>query len=862
MLKEETRHLSPDTRYPIPNPQPLSPIPYLLCLILSGTVIGAFLLDLVGLPVRLWSVAVIILVMIAGYGFWFYHQRLSSNHIQKLVSLVYRLRSFLSFILHPSSFILLGVFAYLLWLGRPSLLPVGTTVDAVHQYGLAQYINESGRLPIHALEQKPNLQDGLQYPPAFVICAALLSQLLNLDVVYLLYPLASLFLALAVLLVFAIVSLLLEGKSGQSVLAAGAAGLSLVPYGYTFGSITDQNYFAQVMGQMLILLSLYFLLFWQKNPSIINTLFFNLTLVTLLITYPTWAFISFAAFVLVATGGVKIKIKLRFGYIGVTTLVFGVFALLFLKDRIGEGLGTVANEGLVLLPDLANYTYPLIILAGLGLILVLWKGDNLQKAAALFCGVIFAEGFGFWILKTWFEIGSYYSIYKLLYLGAFFLPILAALGLHHLFNFVNYKPKDWLNWLAVPVFGLFLAAIWLIYPKAQIGYRVITPDNVSVAQWMAQNLKVGEYSIAYALPYGTPAYWVQIGFLEQPRGVRSNNLITNEPISFPQWFYNPDSEQYLFTDDLSKINLDERLQVLYQSGNSAVLTRTAAYKTSQQSGNRPNLNIAYKVTLEGSRLNINSTITASEEPRKWFSLLMVVENSKTGATVLAESSRIEEGRERQQFLGLVVNMPTMQVQEFYLNNQFPVPKNGTALTPGKYSVYLGLQKGVTPMEQRKVLEFEFDGTNFTSAEPVVLGQFIFEGALLEQSLPNKANQTFELNTEKLTLESYNLPETVKVAETVQIGMNWRIEARINNNYRILLALRDAEGKIVSETEYLPRNGLYPTWLWTPQRLVNLAPSIKMPGKSGKYSVAITLLDPTANGKRSQTFILDKIIEVR
>jgi|GEM_PF-2131729 len=830
-------------------------------MLVGGTVLCAFLLDLVGLPLRPWTVGPLVLVLITGFS-WNLWRKIKKGYYS------WGNWDFAEFALF--ALVVSGFLVYALWLGRPNLLPVGTTVDAPHQYGLAEYISESGKLPIHATDQRTNLQDGIEYPPAFVTVASLVSQTTTIDLIHVIYPLTALFAAIAAGATFAIVSLLLVGKPWRLPLAGLAAGFTLIPSPYTFGSFTEQNYFAQVMAQAMLMLSLFYLLMWRRDQNIETLALFGLAVSSLIIGYPTWAVIPLGAFGLAVLFWQGKSWLGRFYWLLGLLLPLGLLSALFLKDRLKAGLGTVSNEGQVVLPDLSLYSWPVLLLAFIGLILSLGRGPNQNRIVALFCGFVAAEGFGFWLLKTAFNIGSYYSLYKLFYPAAYLFPVLAVLFLGFLINHQDTKIPRILNkfstswWfksvLGVLLFGLFLAITWINHPRPDRPYPVITQDGYNVANWMRNNLKISEYSVGYAVKPGTPAYWLQVGIFKQPRSRRTNDLLNLEPLTFQGWFYTPDSNPYLFIEDINQANLDERTQILYQNGSAAVLTRTPAFQ--QQFGLRPNLTIQYKSELINTGLIVRSEATMSEDPSSWLLIGLEVEPAAGGETVFKAYTPVEYGRPRKQYLGISVSLPTLRVSEFYSNNLFPTPPDPKALPPGDYKAFLVLQKKGVTIERRRLLDFTHTADGNIIARPeekVVVGQYLFEGRLPEQ-LPSINPLTLQLDNESFRLDGLSLPTTGKAGETLQVSSQWEAITPTARSYQLGWVWLDSTGQIVNETDAVPLNGLYPTWMWPNNGPANIQQGLKLPTKAGRYQLALFLVDNN-NQQKSVLGKLDKFIEV-
>ncbi len=838
-------------------------------LLIGGLIVAAFLLDLIGLPVRVWSVGLPVLALLALALYQFKgNRRLPATRNSQLATrnsvpsnnqqlTTNNSAATLAFLL-----ITLSVLAYLFWLGKPNLLPVGTTVDAVHQYGLARYIHDAGKLPIHAAELRANLQDGLEYPPAFVTLVALLGGILPFNVVYLLYPVAAFCIALACGTTFALAYRLLQNRWGQFPLAILAAAFTLLPYGYTFGSITAQNYFAMALGEWLLLLALYFLLDWQNHPNWATAALFGLALAALLITYPTWALIPAAAFGLCAFFQNKLKWSLRFGYLLAVLLPFGLLTYFFLKDRLQVGLGTVANEGDVLLPDLSRYGWPILILALIGFIRFIPF-----SIVNLYAGLLAGEGLAFYVLKTSFDRGSFYSLYKLFYPATFLIALLAVLGLSLLVEltrpfFASFKLATRNSQLATStallIFAAVLALTWLTHPQPERAYPVITGDMVKVAEWTRQNLKIEQYSVGYSLPYGTPFYWVQIGFLGQPQGNRAKILLTSEPLTFEQWFYNAQSEKYFFTDNLSAVNLDERLDLLYQSGTTAILTRTPAY--SEARNRRQSMTMRYKAELTEAEIKLTAEASFTVEPSQWTRLRLVVEPEKGGNPVFEQTTPAEPNRDRLEYMGVHFQIPSLKSLELYTNGIFPPVKNFEALRAGRYSTYIELLKYDNRVERRKLFDFGYDGSkiSFDAAQRIQQGQFLFDGPLSPDANLPAIRQDFGPDLPQLA--AVELKGEAKAGQNAQFSFSWFNPVSQSKNYRVVLAFVDSQGQVVSENELVPLNGLFPVWFWPNNQPVVYTQTLKMPDKPGSYRIDLTLLDPETKA-RSVLRMLDKILEV-
>jgi hypothetical protein len=829
----------------------------LFCTLFFGGAAGAaFLVDLVGLPVQIWTVLPLTF-LITVLGGWFYVKETRKNRFTPDFA------AFIGFWL-----IVAGFFVYSYSLGQPDQLPVGTTVDAVHQYGLADYILQSGRLPIHANEQRANLQDGLTYPPAYVILAALGSQLTGVELIYILYPLATLFGALATAGTFAVATLLMPDKIWRLPLAALAAGFTLLPHGYTFGAFTSQNYFAQIVGGTFLVFALYFLLVWRVSKSYVNLISLGVTLTMLILAYPTFALVGVAAFGLVALLDNQTDWRGRFKNMAWLLLPVGIFGLLFLKDRLAGGVDTVSNEGDVLYPDLNRYSWLVAGLALLGLELALLRGSLQGRILALFSGLLAAEGVGLWLVKLLFDRGSYYAIHKLFYTATFFIALLAVYALHWIFVHLalQFRARDAERWtlgglaIGTLIFGGFLAATWTANPTADRPYSVITKHTYEVGKWAAANLKPGEFTTAYALPPGTPAYWLQIGLLKQPRGVRSNDLLTREPETFQSWFYAADSAPYLVTDDLENIKTDERVAIIQRTGNVGILNRTATYTQSLKT--RPYLTLRYDAKFENNGLALRME-TSQAETVSGVAAGVAIAASGNNENLWKATLAPETGRARRQFLGLNLNLTNLQLGEFYANNRFPDKPKAAALPPGRYTAYMLLEKENNALDRRKLFDFEVTSGKVTPdfGGGALKGQFFYETAPPDTFQDLASPARFELNGEIFELQGLNLPPAAQIGSEIGVRLKWQTPiASSQPGYGLRISWLDENGQPVGVQENIGAEQRLPVWLWSPGAPAGYSTILKMPSRAGKYQMALTLVDP-ADGKQSPIRVLPVFIDI-
>src|SRR6185295_16491835 len=125
--------------------------------LLIAPVIGAYLLDRVGLAFTPVPMLVLAVASAAGTGLW----------LSKHVVVVRRPGELMVF-----AAVVCAAFAGLLWLARPNLLPLGTGSDLTHHLLLIQFIERHWRL-VHDTAVEAYLGEMMQYTPGSHILTAL-----------------------------------------------------------------------------------------------------------------------------------------------------------------------------------------------------------------------------------------------------------------------------------------------------------------------------------------------------------------------------------------------------------------------------------------------------------------------------------------------------------------------------------------------------------------------------------------------------------------------------------------------------------------------------------------------------------------
>src|SRR5262245_57330492 len=182
--------------------------------------------------------------------------------------------------------IVAATLAYLLWLARPSLLPLGSGPDLTHHLMLVDYIEHHWRLP-HDPALGAVMGEMVHYTPGLHLLAALAGAWTRTDGLHVIHPIVALSVAVKAGFVFCIAMRLVP--SGQRVLFALAAVLLLfAPREYFLRSFSEHSFLAQVVSELFAVAMWWALVVWDAQPSIAASAVFAIAGAGAFLTWPVW----------------------------------------------------------------------------------------------------------------------------------------------------------------------------------------------------------------------------------------------------------------------------------------------------------------------------------------------------------------------------------------------------------------------------------------------------------------------------------------------------------------------------------------------------------------------------------------------
>jgi hypothetical protein len=471
----------------------------------------------------------------------------------------------------------------------PSFFPVGRNCDTFQHFAIAKFITEHNSLLIG---DKPayTLFPGLNnYPFGTHLNIAFISRLFNLDPITIIYPFAVFFSALTAAMLYGMV---VESKAGDKFYGLFPAFVVLAFY-LPMYMLRVMGWWPQVFGIFLVVVFVWLLMDYVKNPNISGLLPVILVGIAIMFTYTTWMSIIGVTFLLVLMFMTDISKKNKMIHFFVFSLIFGVFtAYLFtllewVKPCLGRGwtyirflpfdfFGIRVQESHTLIFDTINNACTLFFAISIfGAIKSFVDKKNRLLLLFFFASLLLT----FIPLMNVLVFDVRAQVYaKHYYLLSYPAAIFFFTGLKDFISRFNITRslKDSTAFKAIFIIAL-IATVVGAGQVMSIGVRAtghqelaIAPDQYDAALWCKNNLPASNLTYFAETPQ---SFWFYVASEHPPS---SPELIHGVDISakFKEWATTAEKGDIVVVLDISKakINLDN-FATVYKKGDAVVLQK-------------------------------------------------------------------------------------------------------------------------------------------------------------------------------------------------------------------------------------------------------------------------------------------------
>jgi hypothetical protein len=476
---------------------------------------------------------------------------------------------------------------WLLWLARPTLLPLSTGPDLTHHLILIHYFEQHWRLVRDpALERF--LGEMAQYTPGSQLLVALAGAWSGSDGLRALHPVMALCVALQAAFLWLIGVRLLPARAPRP-LALIAIVLLLAAPAYFVGGFTFYGFVAQIVAGLFVTVMWWAAVAWDEAPDWRLCLVFTLVAAAAFLTWPVYvgAPALTMALVILMRGDVPILTRMR--HLAIALVPFGIVAALYLTPRLGW-LQMAGTGGLAQRPSVSAFSWPLVALSTIGLVLCTMRRRG--RVTVVFTLAVLAEAAAFYAIAARAHATQPYMAHKMFYLLLWPLAALACAAIGEAWavaapivcRHVAAGPDgqlgrgEWFVAWAAAATALGLVAWPLVASPRQLHPE---PSAVSLplyeaGRWAREN--VPPACVEYLVGDDETAYWLHLAVLGNPRmSARTGNFSTYEPKDAIVRWLTPGGLPYAIADlpALPRTVRDE-LDIVRQFDTAAVVKRRGA----------------------------------------------------------------------------------------------------------------------------------------------------------------------------------------------------------------------------------------------------------------------------------------------
>jgi hypothetical protein len=417
----------------------------------------------------------------------------------------------------PFLFVVAGVFAALIALGWPELLPLGGGSDLAHHLQLVDYIERQWRLPQGPLAVQ--LIGGMvSYTPGVHLLAALVGNWTGRDGLHAIYPVLAFSAAVKAGIVFLIAQRLLPPDRAAMASAVAASLLLFLPFDYFVGTFVRASFFAQALSEMFAVAMWWALVVWSERPSTKAAAIYPLAGMGVFLTWPVWIgppVLALMALLWMRRPGLWLR------HAALALIPIAIVALAHTAGRT-ESAAIVQTGGSTFLPTIARFSWPFLVLSILGFAFTIRRRE--LHVTFILLAAIALQAAALFVVARRAGAEMPYMALKMMHLAVYPMAVLAAIAIQvccralieratsaRLVRWLPGDPAAWVCWAIVIVLS---AAVLRIVAAGPPQTPIITEDLFLAGRWA--RLHVPTRCIEYLVPQDASAYWLHHAVLGNP----------------------------------------------------------------------------------------------------------------------------------------------------------------------------------------------------------------------------------------------------------------------------------------------------------------------------------------------------------
>jgi hypothetical protein len=464
-----------------------------------------------------------------------------------------------------------GVFALLLALAWPSLLPLGSGPDLTHHLMLVDYIERQQHLVRDGVAAGGSLGEMAHYTPGLHVLAVVVGGLSGSDGFHAVHAVVAFSVALKLGLVALIVLRMLDDSPLRVPAAAACVALILWTSAYSVGSFTHDSFLAQVVAELFAVAMWWALLMWDRSDNGAPLMLFAVAGMAAFLTWPVWIGPPIVSLVLLSLLRRRHSAQ-AWQQVALAIAPIAIVALVHFRGRAGW-LSLVGTSGAVAQPSPALLGWWLPLLAALGLAAASRERKNLSLP--LFAAGIALQALALWAVANMRGASTPYMAFKMVYLLLYPAVVAAVVGVDRLSTFaVRALParstlQSVAGWLAI----LLTVAVARQTLTTRRAAPVVSEDLWSAGRWAREELPPD--CVDYLVPSEYTAYWLHLAVLGNPRAsARTGDDNTySMPATMERWL-TAKGRKFAIAD-LSVLPNEVRqdVDIVRQFGTAAIIVR-------------------------------------------------------------------------------------------------------------------------------------------------------------------------------------------------------------------------------------------------------------------------------------------------
>jgi len=457
------------------------------------------------------------------------------------------------------------VLAYLLWLARPVLLPVGGGPDLAHHLLLVDYIERHWRLA-HDPALGAVMGEMADYTPGLHLLAALAGAWTRTGGFHAVYPIVALTVAVKAGLVFAIAMRVLPRDAPRLPFACAAVLLALVPREYFFRSFTEHSFLAQVAAELFAVAMWWALVVWDERPTLPAMAMFAIAGVGAFLTWPVWIGPLLLLLLLVVASHTAVPVRDRVRAVMVGGAPIALVASVHALGRV-RAAAIAGTSGFVVWPSVDLFGWWFLALALGGAILA--AADRRARSIVWLLAAIALQAAALYLVATRSGADRPYLALKMAYLALYPLAVGAALALHRIGRMAGR-----MAWILVAALAIVVARPLITERRPQ---PVVSEPMFLAGRWARANLPPA--CVDYLVRDNYAAYWLHLAVLGNARQTERtrDNATFDWQQTLVRWIH-PEGLPFAIAGDFDALPKDIRtsVDVIERFGPAAVVRRRGA----------------------------------------------------------------------------------------------------------------------------------------------------------------------------------------------------------------------------------------------------------------------------------------------